>query len=74
MDRELAQMVANTAIRARSELGGLIPVLEKFGDNENDEPNKMAIASEIYEIGLVTDRVFEKFPDLKVEFEARLEK
>jgi hypothetical protein len=74
MNDDLAQMVIMSASRARTELGELIPLLNEHGDGAKDEPAKTAIASAIYEIGLIADRVFDQHPELKGPYEARLEK
>jgi hypothetical protein len=74
MDRELAQMVIMSTSRARMELGNLMPLLKMHGENEKDERARLAIANAIYEIGLVADSIFEQYPDLKIEFEARASK
>jgi hypothetical protein len=74
MNIDLAQMVAMTASRARVAFGDLIPLLKEYGEGEKDAPTKLAIASAIYEIGLVENSVFEKYPDLRTEFEVRLNK
>ena len=71
MNRELAQIVLITASRARSALGELIPLITTHEDNESDEPAKLAISSAIYEIGLIENLVFEKYPEIKVEFDNR---
>jgi hypothetical protein len=71
MDRELTQMVLMTASRTMIELGGLPPIVNRHGEPDRDEPIKLAIGSAIYEIGLLMDRVFEMYPDLKQEYEAR---
>jgi hypothetical protein len=71
MDREVAQMVMNTASRAAVELGNLMPLLKAHGD-AGDDPVRKAIASATYEIGLVRDQVFAQFPDLKAAAEARM--
>ncbi len=74
MNNELAQMVIGTAARARSELGELVPLLKQHGEGALDESVKLAIASAIYEIGLIADRAFEQHPELKEPYETRLEK
>jgi len=73
MDRELAQMIISSAFRARVELGHLMPLLSQHKD-VNDAAVKEAIASAVYEVGLVADCVFEQYPDLRIETEARAEK
>ena len=72
MNRDLALMVLNSATRAAVELANLPSLLKDFGESEKDEPVKLAIGSAIYEIGLVRDRVFDGYPDLKNEYESRL--
>ena len=58
MNRELAQMVVMTAIRAGCDLADLPPVLKEHGEYDKDEAIRMAIATAIYETGEVLDRVF----------------
>jgi len=74
MNQDLALMVEMTASRARVALGELIPLLKEFGDEGADEPVKQAIASAIYEVGLVADKVYELYPDLKVQADSRRER
>jgi hypothetical protein len=74
MDRELAQMVVNTASRAAKEMGNLMPLLKEHGSGTNDEVVRLAIAAAVYEIGLVRDRIFDQYPDLRSASEQRLEK
>jgi hypothetical protein len=73
MNRDLALMVEMTASRARVTLAELIPLLKEFGDEGADEPVKLAIASAIYEVGLVADKVYELYPDLEVQADLRRE-
>jgi hypothetical protein len=72
MDREVAQMVVMSTLRACVELGDLRPLLKTHGDDAKDEAVKHAIASAIFEIGVVADRVFDQYPDLKTAVEDRL--
>jgi hypothetical protein len=72
MNRELAQMVLNSAIRASVELANLPPLLKEHGEAGKAEPIKLAIASAIHEIGLIQERVFSEHPDLKNEYASRL--
>jgi hypothetical protein len=74
MDRELAQMIVNTASRAAMDMGNLMPTLKKHGDTTKDEMVKLAIAAAVYEIGLVREKVFDQYPDLKSASEQRLKK
>jgi len=74
MNRELAQMVAMTASRTRVSFGELISLLKAHGEGEKDDKVRLAIASAIYEIGEIEERVFNQHPDLKEAFEARLQK
>ena len=74
MDRELAQMVLMTSLRARIDLGDLMPILKEHADAEKAESVRLAIASAIYELGVVLERVFEQFPDLQTECETRRKK
>jgi len=74
MDKELAQMVVMTAARARIGLGDLVPIMKEHSDGEKDEQIKHAVASAVYEIGIVIDRIFEQHPDLGQEYEARRSK
>jgi hypothetical protein len=73
MNRDLALMVEMTSSRARVALGELMPLLKEFGDEGADEPVKLAIASAIYEIGLVADKVYELYLDLEVQADLRRE-
>ena len=70
MDREMAQVILMSALRARNELAGLMPDLKKHW-RKDDSQVRDSIASAVYEIGIVTDRVFEQFPDLKAACNAR---
>lgn len=74
MDRELAQMVAMTALRAGIELGNLVPLLKEHGEYDKDEAVRMAIGSAVYETGLILARVFEQHPGLEGEIDARRRK
>lgn len=74
MDREVAQIVATTASRAASELAGLVPFLKEHGEGDKDSAARHAIASAIYEVGLICDVAFAQYPDLKTEFETRVRK
>jgi hypothetical protein len=74
MDRELAQIVLTSAFRARVELGYLMPLIKNHGVPSDDDAIRLAIASAVYEIGLIADRVFEQHFDLKEETEARFKK
>jgi len=74
MDREIAQMIVGTASRAAMEIGNLMPLLKQHGDGEKDNPVRQAIASAVYEVGLIYDQVFAQHPDLRQEIEARLNK
>jgi ABC-type Zn uptake system ZnuABC Zn-binding protein ZnuA len=74
MDREVAQIIATTASRVASELTSLMPFLKEHGEGQKDDAVRHAMASAIYEVGSVRDAVFEQYPDLKSEFEARLKK
>lgn len=74
MDREVAQIVATTASRVASELASLVPFLKEYGDGLKDDAVRQAIASAVYEVGSVREAVFHEYPDLKAEFEARLNK
>jgi hypothetical protein len=74
MNQDLALMVEMTASRARVALGELVPLLREFGDESTDEPVRLAIASAIYEIGLVADKVYELYPDLEVQADLRRER
>jgi hypothetical protein len=71
MNRDLALMVEMTASRAGVSLGNLMPLLKEFGDESADQPVKLAIASAIYEIGLIADQIYEQYPDLKTQADAR---
>jgi len=73
MDKELARMIVSSTYRARVELGQLMPVLRQHGD-KSDDPVREAIASAVYEVGLIADSVFKQFPELNVEAEKRAEK
>ena len=73
MDKELARMIVSCAYRARAELGQLMPVLRQCGD-ANDDPVREAIATAVYEVGLIADSVFKQFPELNAEAENRAEK
>ena len=74
MNEEVAQMVLMTSRRASAALGELVPLLTAYGDVEKDERVKLAIASAIYEIGLIDNAIFDQHSRLKAEFEARLSK
>jgi hypothetical protein len=74
MNREVAQIIASTVSRAASELGSLVPFLKAHGDDSTDNAVRQAIASAVYEVGLVRDAVFDQYPDIRAEFEARLVK
>jgi hypothetical protein len=71
MREEVAEMIVNSALRSRIELGDLMPVLKEHGDAAKDEAVKQAIASSIWEIGLIMDRVFDQFPDLRSKIQMR---
>jgi hypothetical protein len=45
MDRELAQMVVSSAIRAMIELVDLAPLIKEHGDAAKDEAIKLTIGS-----------------------------
>jgi len=72
MDKEVARMIVNTALRVGADLTKLAPLLKQFGSGDVDQSTKMAIGSAIAEIGEIQARVFEQYPDLKAEAEARL--
>lgn len=74
MNKELAQMVLMTALRARLELGDLAPIVGQHGEATTDEPIKLAIGAAVYELGELVDRVFDQHPDLRQEYEARRNK
>jgi hypothetical protein len=74
MDRELAQMIAMTAHRVRAELGHLMPLLREHGDGKADDDVRQAIATAVYEIGVVADKVFEQHPELGSQAETRRNK
>ena len=71
MDKDVAQMVANTAARVAMELGNLMPLLKEHAEAE-DQATRLAIASAVCEIGLVEARIYDEFPDLKAAAETRL--
>jgi hypothetical protein len=74
MDREVAQIITTTASRVATELASLMPFLKEHNEGQKDEAVRHAIASAIYEVGLICDAAFEQYPDLKSEFEARVRK
>lgn len=72
MDRELARLVASSAIRAGSELGNLVALVNEHGA---DESLKHGIATAIAEISFsILQPVFREHPDLEDEFDARIGK
>lgn len=74
MNADLARMVAMTALRTRIELGDLMPLLRQHGEDTKDDPVREQIASAVYEVGLVFDRVFEQHAGLEAEIEALRQK
>jgi hypothetical protein len=74
MDREFALIATMTALRARDSIGELAPLLKKISSEKSDEEVKLALGSAIFEIGLFLDKIFEKYPDIKMECEERLKK
>lgn len=75
MDRDVAQMIANTAARCSQQIGELaILVKENCTQAEHAELSN-AIGSAVYELmsGLM-GKVFELSPGLEQEFDARLER
>jgi hypothetical protein len=71
MNKDLAQMVVNTAARAAMDVGNLMPLLKTHGAKA-DEPVRLAIASAVHELMMIADQVFKQHPDLQAAAEARL--
>jgi hypothetical protein len=74
MDREVAQVIATTASRVAAEIASLMPFLKEHGEGQKDDDVRHTIASAVYEVGLICDATFARYPDLKAEFEARVAK
>jgi hypothetical protein len=74
MDREVAQFVVASAARSAHEIASLMPFLREYASGTENDALRHAIASAVYEIGLVQDMAFKEYPDLKAEYEARLKK
>jgi len=75
MDKDVAQIIAMTAARCSSEIGGLAIILKEHCDGEVYKELSLAIGSAVHELrtGLM-GKVFETVPGLEKEFEDRLEK
>lgn len=74
MDKELAKIVLMTALRVRIELGELPSIIKRHEKEDEDASIKHSIASAIYEIGLILDRVYDQHPELEKETEERRKK
>lgn len=74
LDKELAKLIVNSAVRSGRELADIVPLIKEHCNAETYNVLSLAIGSAIYETGLVMDRVFDLHPDLKEEFEGRLSK
>lgn len=51
-----------------------MPFLKEHGEGGKDDAVRHAIALAIYEIGSVRQAAFDHHPELKAEFESRLQK
>jgi hypothetical protein len=74
MDKELAKLLVNAAYRSQRELADIAPLIKEHCSTEEHGVLSLAIGSAIYEANLITERIFELLPELRDEFEARLNK
>jgi hypothetical protein len=74
VDKELARIVANAALRSSRELADLVPLLTAHADAEDASVRK-GIARAIAEIGTeVLAPVYARFPELEREFSENVER
>jgi heme oxygenase len=76
MNKDVARLIALTAVNAKDELNNLIPILKAHCDNEaeyNSFAQKITAVSAVLESQLI-DRVFKLYPDIQSEFEDRKNK
>ena len=62
MDKELAEMVANAAVRSQRELGELLPTIKEHCSPEKHGVFLLAIGSAIYEAGLMMESFLISIP------------
>jgi len=74
MDKELAMLIVNAAIRSQRELGDIVPLIKEHCTPEEYNVLLLATGSAIYEASLIMERVYDLHPKLKDEFEGRLNK
>ncbi len=75
MDRELAQIVTTSLVRASGEIGSLVPLLKDHCNPQTYETFKTAISRVLVEISLeLQNPIFEMYPDLEEEIDARFNK
>jgi hypothetical protein len=75
VDKEFGRIIALVADRTRSDIGSLARLVKEHCDEKDREEFSTAIAQVVYEISHeLMDRVFDKFPEIKVEMEANLKK
>lgn len=74
MDRDVATIVTTAVTYSISHLAELVPFLKENCEPETYRTFLDAISRAIYETGLVRECAFDRFPDIKEEMEARLNK
>jgi hypothetical protein len=74
MDIELARMVAIATTYSGKELSELVPTLKEHCDAESYDRLLFKIGSAIAEIGSLAKHVFDLYPELEREFQARVDK
>ncbi len=73
MNKDMARIMATAGLRAGRELGELVRLLNEHEPDSKDL--KLGIASVVAEIGFaVMDPAYDADPELKAEFEGRIER